>query len=183
MNSVLTGMLAVGLALTLAAAAKGAPPIPPVAKPATLPVSAIDHVGLNVPDIDAAIAFFTDLMGARVLADTRPQAIPVSWKSQFNWHDSSNLQRFVMLEMAGGAKIELFQYRGPDVDPTHPHGDDAGASHIALQTQDIDASLALLEARKVKILSQPITNPDGIRWFYFMTPWGSQIELVALPRG
>jgi hypothetical protein len=24
-------------------------------------------------------------------------------------------------------------------------------------------------------------NADGVRWFYFQAPWGSQIELVSLP--
>lgn len=146
----------------------------------TLQVSVIDHVGMNVPDIDQATHFFADLMGARVISDMSPGAIPDPWKSQFRWHHSSELQRFVMLQMAGGAKLELFQYRGAEINPEHPHGDDAGASHVALRTSDIDASLALLKSRHVTILNEPITNPDGVRWFYFQTPWGSQVELVSL---
>ena len=147
---------------------------------ATLKVSVIDHVGMNVPDIDQATQFFADLMGARVISDMSPGAIPDQWKTQFRWHHSSELQRFVMLQMAGGAKLELFQYRGVEINPEHPHGDDAGASHVALRTSDIDASLALLKSRHVTILNEPITNPDGVRWFYFQTPWGSQVELVSL---
>ncbi|WP_455922462.1 VOC family protein [Pseudomonas putida] len=148
---------------------------------ATLPVSSIDHVGMNVPDIDAATRFFSDLMGAKVISDMTPGTIPDQWKAQFRWHGTSELQRFVMLQLQGGAKLELFQYRGAEINPVQPHGDDAGASHIALKTADIDRSLALLKSRNVTILNEPITNPDGIRWFYFQTPWGSQIELVSLP--
>ena len=37
------------------------------------------------------------------------------WKSQFRWHGSSELQRFVMLQMDGGAKLELFQYQGAEI--------------------------------------------------------------------
>jgi catechol 2,3-dioxygenase-like lactoylglutathione lyase family enzyme len=146
----------------------------------TLQVSSIDHVGMNVPDIDQATHFFNDLMGARVISDISPGAIPEQWRAQFRWHHSSELQRFVMLQMAGGAKLELFQYRGTEINPEHPHADDAGASHVALRTTDIDASLALLKSRNVTILNEPITNPDGVRWFYFQTPWGSQVELVSL---
>ena len=146
-----------------------------------LQVSTIDHVGMNVPDIDSATKFFSDLMGARIISDMSPGSIPDEWKAQFRWHKSSDLKRFVMLQMAGGAKIELFQYQGAEIDHAHPHGDDAGASHVALRTSDIDRSLALLKSMNVTILNEPITNPDGVRWFYFQTPWGSQIELVSVP--
>ncbi len=32
----------------------------------TLPTSAVDHVGVAVPDLDAAIAFYTDILGGRL---------------------------------------------------------------------------------------------------------------------
>jgi catechol 2,3-dioxygenase-like lactoylglutathione lyase family enzyme len=148
---------------------------------AVLQVSAIDHVGMNVPDIDAATRFFSELVGAQVISDISPGNIPDQWKTQFRWHSSSNLQRFVMLQLTGGAKLELFQYRGAEINHVQPHGDDAGASHLALRTDDIDQSLALLRSKNVTILNDPITNADGVRWFYFQAPWGSQIELVSLP--
>ncbi|AZL69561.1 MULTISPECIES: VOC family protein [Pseudomonas] len=145
-----------------------------------LEVSVIDHVGMNVPDVDAAIHFFADLAGAKVISDIRPGAIPAEWKTQFRWHPSSELQRFAMVQLDGGAKVELFQYRGPDINPEHPHEDDSGASHFALKTNDIARSLALVKSKGLKVLNEPITNPDGVQWFYFLTPWGSQMELVSM---
>jgi len=35
---------------------------------------------------------------------------------------------------------------------------------------------------KMRVLNDPITLPDGETWFYFLTPWGSQIELVFAPK-
>ena len=148
---------------------------------AVLQVSAIDHVGMNVPDIDAATRFFSELVGAKVISDMSPGKIPDQWKTQFRWHGSSELQRFVMLQLTVGAKLELFQYQGAEINHAQPHGDDAGASHFALRTDDIDQSLSLLKSKNVTILNDPITNADGVRWFYFQAPWGSQIELVSLP--
>jgi hypothetical protein len=55
---------------------------------AVLQVSAIDHVGLNVPDIDAATRFFSELVGAKVISDMSPGKIPDQWKTQFRWHGS-----------------------------------------------------------------------------------------------
>lgn len=146
-----------------------------------LQASAIDHIGINVPDIDVATAFFNGLLGAKVITDTRPGAIPAEWKANFRWRESSELQRFVMLQLNGGSKLELFQYAGPQIDHQQPHEDDAGSTHIALRTNDIDHSLAVVKARGLKVLNEPITNPDGVRWFYVLTPWGSQLELVSLP--
>lgn len=184
MNTLKSTVLA--LSVAFAVSAQAAPPTPQGetamnSGKSSLQVSTIDHVGMNVPDIDEATRFFSDLMGAKVISDMSPGSIPDQWKQQFRWHASSNLQRFVMLQMAGGAKLELFQYHGADINPAHPHGDDAGAGHVALQTDDIDRSLALLKSKHVTILNEPVTNPDGVRWFYFQTPWGSQIELVSLP--
>lgn len=171
--------LALGLAFSLGAQAATTTATVP-ATPA-LQASAIDHVGINVPDIDTATAFFNELIGAKVISDVRPGAIPAEWKASFNWRQSSELQRFAMLQLNGGSKIELFQYAGAQIDHQQPHEDDIGATHIALRTNDIDRSLAVVKARGLKVLNEPITNPDGIRWFYVLTPWGSQLELVSLP--
>lgn len=145
----------------------------------TLQVSLIDHVGMNVPDIDAAVGFFSDLTGAKVISDIKPGNVPPAWKTQFRWHQSSELQRFVMLELTGGAKIELFQYRGTQINHAHPHGDDIGASHFALKTADMTRSLSIIKDKGLTILNEPITNADGVQWMYFLTPWGSQVELVS----
>jgi catechol 2,3-dioxygenase-like lactoylglutathione lyase family enzyme len=183
MNPLHWALLAASVTLAAAtqAATTSAQNQPAMNSAAPLQVSAIDHIGINVPDIDTATRFFTELMGARVISDISPGKIPDQWKSQFRWHGSSELQRFVMLQMNGGAKLELFQYQGAEINQTLTHGDDAGASHVALRTADIDGNLATLKRLNVTILNEPITNPDGVRWFYFQTPWGTQIELVSLP--
>ncbi|QXI31227.1 VOC family protein [Pseudomonas vanderleydeniana] len=169
-----------GLSLATASIAQAATPTTPAEAPEALQVSAIDHVGMNVPDIDSAVKLFTDLVGAKVISDIRPGAIPAEWKQQFRWNPSSKLERFVMLQLEGGAKVELFQYKGPKINHVQPHEDDIGATHFALRTQDMARSLAVIKARGLKVLNEPITNPDGVQWFYFLTPWGSQIELVSL---
>jgi catechol 2,3-dioxygenase-like lactoylglutathione lyase family enzyme len=172
---------AIALGLALGFNAQAATPAPVSAVKPALQASAIDHVGINVPDIDTAVSFYNELVGAKVISDSRPGAIPPGWKASFNWRESSNLQRFVMLQLEGGSKIELFQYKGPQISHQQPHEDDIGATHMALRTNDIDRSLALVKAKGLKVLNEPITNPDGVRWFYALTPWGSQLEFVSLP--
>lgn len=146
-----------------------------------LAVSGIDHVGINVPDVNAASAFFEKLLGAHVVSDMNPGKIPDAWKDKFRWHRSSEIQRIVMMQLQDGTKIELFQYAGPEISRSLPHEDDAAATHIALRTTDVTHSLAVLKAMRLRVLNDPITLPDGETWFYFLTPWGSQIELVFMP--
>ncbi len=179
MNRALIAAITLSM-LALTAAHAGQKEVSNAPAPA-LQASVIDHVGINVPDVEVAIGFFHDLLGTRVISDIRPGEIPEAWKARFNWHQSSELLRFVMLELPGGAKIELFQYEGAEVNRSQPHQDDAGSTHIALRTADIGQSLAVIKARGLTVLNEPITNADGVKWFYFRTPWGSHMELVSLP--
>ena len=103
------------------------------------------------------------------------------WKARFRWHPSAHLNRFLMIRTPGGSRIELFEYASSEMVREQPHEDDAGATHIAFRGQDIDRSIAVLKARGLRILNDPITLDDGTRWFYFLTPWNSQIELVFPP--
>lgn len=159
--------------LSLSAAASAEPTAP------TVRITGIDHVGINVPDIDRAVAFFATTFGAVKESDITPGAIPDAWKTAFNWRHSSELQRFVMIRLPDGSGIELFQYHGAEINPAQPHEDDAAATHIALRTRDIQQSYAALKKAGLKLLNEPVTNADGTTWFYFLTPWGSQIELVS----
>lgn len=141
----------------------------------------IDHIGINVPDADVAIAFFRNLLGANVISDMRPADAGVAWKRRFRWHSTARLRRMVMIAIPGGEQLELFQYDTPEGRREHPHQDDIGATHIALKASDVGRSIAVLKTHGVTILNDPVMRADGSRWFYFLTPWGAQMELVFPP--
>jgi catechol 2,3-dioxygenase-like lactoylglutathione lyase family enzyme len=152
------------------------------ADPSAKLITGINHVGVNVPDAEAAAALFADLFGMHVLSTMTPGAIPAPWKQAFNWHPDSQIDKIVMLGGPGNAMVELFQYSGPQISRQQPHEDDAAATHIAFTSQDLDKTLAVVRARGLKVLADPVQNPDGTRWVYFLTPWGSQIEIVQNPK-
>lgn len=142
-------------------------------------ISGIDHSGINVPDLGEAIAFFQRTFGAKLESDITPGAIPDAWKAAFNWRQSSDLKRFVMMRLPDGTGVELFQYIGKQISHERPHQDDDAATHIALKTPDVASSFKAVQKAGLKTLNEPVTNADGTQWFYFLTPWGSQIELVG----
>jgi len=142
-------------------------------------ISGVDHAGINVPDMAKAIAFFQTTFGATLESDITPGAIPDAWKTAFNWHQSSELKRFVMMRLPDGTGVELFHYSGEQIGHERPHQDDDAATHIALKTADVLSSFKAIQKAGLKTLNEPVTNADGTQWFYFLTPWGSQIELVG----
>jgi catechol 2,3-dioxygenase-like lactoylglutathione lyase family enzyme len=175
-NSMTSALLASTLLLSMAsvslpALSAGSAPV--------VSIAGIDHTGINVPDIGQAIGFFSKTFGARIDSDITPGAIPDAWKATFNWHPSSELTRFVMMRLPDGTGVELFQYRGEHISHRRPHEDDDAATHIALKTPDIRTSYEALKKAGINTLNEPVTNADGTQWFYFLTPWGSQIELVS----
>lgn len=100
----------------------------------------IDNVGIAVRDLEATIAFFTDL-GLTVLGRAETQG---------EWADTAvgldgNHARIAMLQTPdGAARLELFEYIHPDAiekEPTQPH--EIGMHRVAFQVDDIDEALEI----------------------------------------
>lgn len=162
-------------------------PVPPAAEAGPLlACRAVDHLSLTVPDLDAAAAFFIDVLGARELY--RRQYAPAadearSMAERFNTHPAATC-RLAKLDLLGTA-LELFEYQAPDLNRTMPRNCDAGGSHFGIRVADLAQSVdRLRRVPGVKILGEPSTiGPGhplaGRRWVYFLTPWGWQMELVS----
>ncbi|MEX1827084.1 VOC family protein [Luteibacter sp. CQ10] len=150
-------------------------------------VRGVDHVGINVPDVEAASRFFTDMFGFVPVTEMRDIPVDAAFKKTFHMHDDAKVKSIRMLRAGDGANIELFQYDSPHAVVQEPYYDDIGASHIALYTDDIDKAVAALRAKGVTVLTDPIRMTQGPAsgnaWVYFLTPWGSKMELVSYPNG
>ena len=99
-----------------------------------------ENVGIAVRDLEATIAFFTDL-GLTVLGrDT----ISGAWADTAVGLDG-NHARIAMLQTPGGdGRIELFEYIHPDAietEPTRPY--EIGMHRVAFSVDVIDAALEI----------------------------------------
>ncbi|MDR6935955.1 VOC family protein [Luteibacter sp. 3190] len=150
-------------------------------------VRGVDHVGINVPDVEAASRFFADTFGFVPVTEMRDIPVDAGFRRTFHMHDDAKVKSIRMLRAGDGANIELFQYDSPRASREQPFYDDIGASHIALYTDDIDKAVAALRAKGIKVLTDPIRMTQGPAagntWVYFLTPWGSKMELVSYPQG
>lgn len=148
-----------------------------------------DHVGFTVPDLDAAVAFYVDVIGAQELfrmgpfdaAELPPSADGRDWTETHIGVPDARI-RFVVLQLAPGVRLELFGYERPaDASARAPRNCDAGGHHIGLQVDSLGDAVDVLRARGVTVL-EPIVIDDGpmagTRSAYVVDPWGNHLELV-----
>lgn len=148
-----------------------------------------DHVGITVPNLDEAIDFFTTYLGCDVGWRIGPMSADDDWMSTtLNVHPRA-VGHIAMLRMGPTFNIELFEYSSPDQVTTGPKNSDIGGNHVAIYVDDIDAAVEYLRSVPgVEVQNGPNlvadgSGVDGIRFCYFLTPWGYQMELVSAPNG
>ncbi|THF64975.1 VOC family protein [Pseudothauera nasutitermitis] len=166
-----------------------APAASPAAEHGGLPgMRGTDHIGFTVPDLDAAVAFFADVIGCEPFYELGPFQSAGDWmQTHLNVHPRAVMRRLRFLRCANGSNFEIFEYASPDQNPAQPRNSDIGGHHLAFYVDDIDAAVAYLRAKGVRILGEPtvrLSGPSaGQSWVYFLAPWGMQLELVSYPQG
>ncbi|WP_326700921.1 VOC family protein [Streptomyces sp. NBC_01754] len=152
-------------------------------------VRGIDHVGVTVPDIESATAFFRDALGADVLYDTRRReegprtGRPV--ERRLGLPEGASQVAVRMLALPHGPGLELFEYRSSGQrEPVVPS--DLGWQHLAVYVDDIDEALAGVEEAGGARVGDPGPLPgaeagERNRMVYTRTPWGSTLELITYP--
>ena len=150
-------------------------------------VTGVDHFGITVPDLAQAHEFFVDVLGCEYLYKLGPYQHQDSWMSEHLGVDDRAVMRELRFYRLGGKAIfEVFQYEAPDQRTRSPRNSDIGGHHIAVYVQDMDAALAELHRRGLRVLGEPTASTgasEGQRWVYFLAPWGMQCELVSYPGG
>ena len=102
--------------------------------------SKLENVGIAVRDIEATIAFFTDLGLSLLGRDT----VSGEWADTAVGLDGNHAKIAVLQTPDGQGQIELFEYLHPaaiDTEPTKPN--EIGMHRVAFSVGDIEASLAV----------------------------------------
>ena len=111
-----------------------------------------DHVGLTVPDIGEAVAWFQDVMGASAPLSFGPIADPggTLMHDLLGVDPRAVIDQITVLRLGRSANIELFQYEAPDQRRTHPRNSDWSGHHVAFYVTDIDAAVAHMVSKGVE---------------------------------
>lgn len=155
----------------------------------TLPgLRGIEHIGITVPDLAAAVAFFVDVIGCEAFYELGPFASQGSWMQEhLNVHPRTVMRRLRFLRCGFGPNLELFEYDAPEQSRAVPLNSDVGGHHLAFYVDDFEAALRHLRTHGVRVLGEPTIRTEGPSagqtWVYFLAPWGLQLELVSYPGG
>jgi catechol 2,3-dioxygenase-like lactoylglutathione lyase family enzyme len=142
-----------------------------------------DHVGIQVPDVDTAAAFFVEAFGARVEFQMGRAAPGAAMGSERLGLAPDVQFALVMLDL-GGSRVELLQFwPAPSAAPP-PTADLPGGYHVAVEVDDVSVALEGLRLREgVVVVGEPVTFPvgatPGLTNAFVRTPWGALVELVA----
>ena len=128
-------------------------------------IRAFHHVALIASDYPRSERFYTEILGLAVVAETY-RAERRSYKLD--------------LALPGGGQLELFSFPDPPPRPTRPEA--AGLRHLAFAVDDIEASVAGLEARGVACEPLRVDELTGCRFTFFADPDGLPLELYEEPR-
>ena len=147
-----------------------------------------DHIGFTEPNLDEAIDFFVNVIGCEAFYDLGPFQFDDDWmQRQLNVHPRTVMRRLKFLRCRHGSNFEIFEYEAPDQNTQQPKNSDIGGHHLAFYVDDMDAALAWLREKGVRILGEPVVRTEGPSagqtWVYFLAPWGMQLELVSFPNG
>jgi len=146
----------------------------------TRPAFALDHTGLVVPDLDAAVAFYKAAFGMTVVSRESDTDVPSSAIGLPGEH--VRLRGAIL--RAGATHLELHQYLSP-VGKGERRVCDTGFGHIAFAVADIDAAYRFLTDQGVTFNTEPqliaTGGLAGRRWVYGQDPWGNVIELGQNP--
>jgi catechol 2,3-dioxygenase-like lactoylglutathione lyase family enzyme len=145
----------------------------------------VDHIGITVPDMEQATAFFVDVLGCELLYEREPPGDD-SPRNRLGVPAGSRIQAVRFLRCANGANIELFEFYSPDQREVFPRPSDVGIQHLAVYVDDLDAAAEHLHRHGVKLMSgpNPLPGPEGgedNRFIYARTPWGLTVELISYP--
>lgn len=147
----------------------------------------IDHVGITVPDIEEATAFFVDALGCELLYERDPP--PDNAPQDTLGVPSGNRIAFVRsLRCANGANVELFEFHAPEGAGRDgfPRPSDFAMQHLAFYVDGLDAAAEHLRRHGAELLDGPNPLPgpeagEGNRFIYARTPWGMTVELISYP--
>lgn len=147
-----------------------------------------EHIGFTVPDVDAAVRFFTEVIGCTKAYEIGPFQSADDWmQRQLGVHPRAILRKLAMLRCKTGPNFEIFEYEVDGQVVTQPSNSDVGGHHLAFYVSDIAGAVAYLKAQGLTVQGDVVTMQEGpskgLSWVYFLSPWGMQLELVSAPQG
>ena len=135
----------------------------------------LENVGIAVHDIEAAIAFFTDLGLVVVGRET----VSGEWADTAVGLDGNHAHIAMLQTPDGNGLLELFEYIHPaaiETEPTRPN--EIGMHRVAFSVDDLDAALEIAAQHGCYPLRGVATYEDLYKLTYLRGPSGIIVMLA-----
>ena len=135
----------------------------------------LENVAIAVRDLDAAIAFFTDL-GLTVLGT---DTVRGEWADTAVGLDGNHVKVAMLATPDGLGRLELFEYLHPaaiDTEPTRPN--EIGMHRVAFSVDDLDGALAIAARHGCYPLRGVARYEDAYKLTYVRGPSGIIVMLA-----
>lgn len=120
----------------------------------------LHHVAVIASDYERSKAFYTELLGLTVIAETYREARN-SWKLD--------------LALPGGGQIELFSFPVAPPRPSFPEA--CGLRHLAFAVEDVEAAAGYLTDHGIAVEPLRVDELTGKRFTFSADPDGLPLEL------
>ncbi|AUZ34947.1 glyoxalase [Arthrobacter sp. PGP41] len=135
----------------------------------------LENVGIAVRDLEATIAFFTDLGLMLVGRDT----VSGEWADTAVGLDGNHARIALLQTPDGQGQLELFEYIHPEAiesNPTRPN--DIGMHRVAFSVDDIDKTLEIAARHGCHPLRGVATYREAYKLTYLRGPSGILVMLA-----
>ena len=149
-------------------------------------ITGLAYTALHVTDVDAAVAWYRDVLGLTVLSP------PYRMEGDAIARDMGALlpapvvvkAAIVGVDDGSDRVIEVIEYPSiaERVPAAPPDVTRLGYTHVGLVCDDVAATRARLEARGVVFLVEGIADVAGVRTTWFADPWNNVFILVEKVR-
>src|ERR1700761_694355 len=132
-------------------------------------IKRMDHVGVIVDDLPAAIAFFTTL--GMALEGEGPVEGP--WEDRLNGLEGVQVDIAVMRPPDGHGRVELTRFRSPDLvraEPASAPPNTLGLRQIMFAVEDLDDTVVRLRAHGAELIGEAVQYKDKYRLCYVRGP-------------
>jgi catechol 2,3-dioxygenase-like lactoylglutathione lyase family enzyme len=136
----------------------------------------LEHVGIVVDDLAAAVEFFADL-GLELEGE---MPVEGEWVDRIVGLDGIRVDVAIMRTPDGQGKLELVKFHSPPAGPGNPRApaNTPGIRHILFAVDDLDGAVARARARSAELVGEVVRYGDSYRLCYLWGPEGIIIELA-----
>jgi catechol 2,3-dioxygenase-like lactoylglutathione lyase family enzyme len=139
-------------------------------------VQRMEHVGIVVDDLAAATEFFAELG----LERQGQGSVEGDWVDRIVGLEGVQVDFAIMQTPDGNGKLELVKFHSPSHqgDNRHAPANVPGLRHVLFAVDDIDDTVARLQAHGGELVGEVVRYEDMYRLCYLRGPAGIIIELA-----